>query len=201
VDAISYSRALKSKPNVENPWPRPVLHRHDEHNIRKKVSGVSQYNDGTCEALRPRRFCHADSHSLETRRSRVGIVERDDIFWFRCIFGASRKGPLCARCDDHSGTSPENGRCTSGATKALPQSASDSESVRARRFFLLICLLSLFGHVLARLALPNIFSSFCFSMTSAGERPCRPSHETKSFILTSCFTGGCWTRTVTVAKP
>jgi hypothetical protein len=26
-------------------------------------------------------------------------------------------------------------------------------------------------------------------MTSAGERPWRPSHETKSFILTSCFTG------------
>src|SRR5207253_6289837 len=49
--------------------------------------------------------------------------------------------------------------------------------------------------------LPNIFSSFCFSTTSAGERPWRPSHETKSFILTSCFTGGCWTMTVTVAKP
>jgi hypothetical protein len=28
-------------------------------------------------------------------------------------------------------------------------------------------------------ALPNIFSSFCFRMTSAGERPWRPSHETK----------------------
>jgi hypothetical protein len=38
-------------------------------------------------------------------------------------------------------------------------------------------------------------------MTSAGERPWRPSHETKSFILTSCFTGGCWTRTVTVVNP
>jgi hypothetical protein len=44
-----------------------------------------------------------------------------------------------------------------------------------------------------QVCLPNIFSSFCFSMTSAGERPWRPSHETKSFILTSCFTGGCWT--------
>ena len=61
--------------------------------------------------------------------------------------------------------------------------------------------LSLFGHVLAWFTLPNIFSSFCFSMTSAGERPWRPSHETKSFILTSCFTGSCWTRTVTVVNP
>jgi hypothetical protein len=39
------------------------------------------------------------------------------------------------------------------------------------------------------LVLLNILSSFCFSVTSAGERPCRPSHETKSFILTSCFMG------------
>jgi hypothetical protein len=38
-------------------------------------------------------------------------------------------------------------------------------------------------------------------MTSAGERPWRPSHERKSFILTSCFTGGCWTTTVTVVNP
>ena len=63
------------------------------------------------------------------------------------------------------------------------------------------CLLSPSGHVLALFTLLNIFSSFCFRMTSAGERPWRPSHETKSFILTSCFTGGCWTRTVTVANP
>src|ERR1019366_7557188 len=67
--------------------------------------------------------------------------------------------------------------------------------------FRLICLLGLFGHVLAWFTLPTIFSSFCFSMTSAGERPWRPSHETKSFILTSCFTGGCWTTTVTVVNP
>ena len=66
---------------------------------------------------------------------------------------------------------------------------------------LLICLFRLFDHVLAWFTLPNIFASFCFSMTSAGECPWRPSHETKSFILTSCFTGGCWTTTVTVVNP
>jgi hypothetical protein len=38
-------------------------------------------------------------------------------------------------------------------------------------------------------------------MTSAGDRPWRASQETKSFILTSCFTGGCWTITVTVVNP
>ena len=65
----------------------------------------------------------------------------------------------------------------------------------------LICFLGVFGHVLAWFTFPNIFSSFCFRTTSAGERPWRPSHETKSFILTSCFMGGCWTRTVTVENP
>ena len=51
------------------------------------------------------------------------------------------------------------------------------------------------------LVLLSILSSFCFSVTSAEERPWRPSHEMKSFILTSCFMGGWWTRTVMVVNP
>jgi hypothetical protein len=31
--------------------------------------------------------CHVGSGSLEASRSRVGIAERDDILWFRCIVG------------------------------------------------------------------------------------------------------------------
>ena len=49
MDAISYSRALKS-------LAEGALDGHDEHNIRKKASGVSQYNGGNCQPLfRPRR--------------------------------------------------------------------------------------------------------------------------------------------------
>ena len=32
--------------------------------------------------------CHVHSGSLEASRSRVGIVERDDILWFRRIVGS-----------------------------------------------------------------------------------------------------------------
>ena len=53
---------------------------------------------------------------------------------------------------------------------------------RALDLFLLICLFSLFDHVLAWFTLPNIFSSFCFNMTSAGERPWRPSHRKVSVL-------------------
>jgi hypothetical protein len=44
------------------------------------------------------------------------------------------KDPLRARCDDHSAASLKNGRCTSGATEALPQNGSNSKSVRPQRF-------------------------------------------------------------------
>ena len=60
--------------------------------------------------------CHVHSGSLEAGRSRVGIAERDDIFRFRCVFGASRKGPLRARCDHHAARSRENGYGSIGAT-------------------------------------------------------------------------------------
>jgi hypothetical protein len=54
--------------------------------------------------------------------------------------------------------------------------------------FLLICSPSVFGHVLA-VYLPNIFSSFCFSMRSAGERPWRPSHGDKALHFNFMFYG------------
>ncbi len=53
---------------------------------------------------------------MEASRSRVGIAERDDIFWFRCIFGDSRKGPLRSRCDHKAARSRENGQNAIGAT-------------------------------------------------------------------------------------
>ena len=82
----------------------------------KQVWGFWQYNSGKSEAaLRPRRFCHADSRSLEASRSRVGIAERDDILWLRCIFSASRKGPLRARGDHQAALFRENGWRASGA--------------------------------------------------------------------------------------
>ncbi len=31
--------------------------------------------------------CHVHSGSLEASRSRVGIAERDDILWLRCVVG------------------------------------------------------------------------------------------------------------------
>jgi len=34
--------------------------------------------------------------------------ERDNILWFRCIFGASGKGPLHAKCDHHAAFSHES---------------------------------------------------------------------------------------------
>ena len=76
----------------------------------------SQYNSRNRSALRPRRYCYADTRSLEASRSRVGIAERDDILWFRCIFGASGKGPLRARCDHHAARSWGNGHGAIGAT-------------------------------------------------------------------------------------
>lgn len=60
--------------------------------------------------------CYAHPRSLEASRSRVGIAERDDILWFRCIFGASRKGSLRARCDYLTALVGESGRGASGAT-------------------------------------------------------------------------------------
>jgi len=54
--------------------------------------------------------------ALEAGRCRVGIAERDDIVWFCGIFGASRKGPLRARCDHHAAGSRENGCGSIGAT-------------------------------------------------------------------------------------
>ena len=64
------------------------------------------------------------------------------------------------------------------------KTAQTTSQLRPRRSVLpLICFLSLFSDVLARGTLPSIFSSFCFNITSAGERPWRPSHETKSFTF------------------
>ena len=72
---------------------------------------------------------------MEASRSRVGIAERDDIFWFRCIFRASRKRPLRAGCDHHAALLRENGRCANGAIEALSQSGSHSESLTSEIAF------------------------------------------------------------------
>jgi hypothetical protein len=53
--------------------------------------------------------------ALEAGRCRGGIAERDDIVWFCGIFGASRKGPLRARCNHHTALIRESGCCASGA--------------------------------------------------------------------------------------
>src|ERR1700722_13074072 len=65
-------------------------------------------------ALRPGRFCHVHSHSLEASRSRLGIAERDDTGWFPCIVGASRKGPLRARRDHYAAFSRQSWCCSIG---------------------------------------------------------------------------------------
>ena len=58
--------------------------------------------------------CHAHSDPFEAGRSRVGIAERDDLPWFRCVVGTGRKRPLRARCDHHAAFSHESR--ASGAT-------------------------------------------------------------------------------------
>ena len=116
--------------------------------------------------------CDVHSRSLEASRSCVGTAERDDILWFRCIFGASRKGPLRARCDYHAASSHESWCCAGGASsQSLAQSDSDSESVTPRRSLAAHSFAYSFRSRPRATTLPNIFSSFCFSMTSAGERP------------------------------
>ena len=90
---------------------------HDEDdNFTKRVWGFSQYNDGNRESLfvpggLPCTFSFPGSQSFS-----CGIAERDDICWVRCIFGASRKGPLRARRDHHAARSRENGYGAIGAT-------------------------------------------------------------------------------------
>ena len=65
------------------------------------------------------------------------------------------------------------------AAAPLSVCCGTQQTTPRRTAFAAICEMSssLFGHVLAWFALPNIFSSFCFRMTSAGERPWRPSGE------------------------
>ena len=132
-----------------------------------------------------------------------GLLSAMIFFGFVASSVLQGKAPLRARCDHHAARSRENGYGAIGGNN--PSSRTKLLGLRVSEdlgdLFLLICLFNLFGHVLGWFILPNIFFSFCFNMTSAGERPWRPSHDTKSFILTSCFTGGCWTRTVTVANP
>ena len=45
-----------------------------------------------------------------------GLLSGMIFCWFRCVFGASRKGPLRARCDHHAARSRENGYGAIGAT-------------------------------------------------------------------------------------
>jgi hypothetical protein len=90
--------------------------------------------------------CHVHSRSLEASRSRVGIAERDDICWFRCVFGASRKRPVRAKGEDHAARSREADYGAIGTTtEALQQDGADSESVDLREVCLPLCLLSLLG--------------------------------------------------------
>jgi hypothetical protein len=76
----------------------------------------------------------------------MGIAERDDICWFRCVFGASRKRPVRAKCEDHAA---RNREAEYGAiettTEALQQDGSAFESVDLREVCLPLCLLSLLG--------------------------------------------------------
>ena len=53
----------------------------------RKGSRVSQYNRRIVSRSSSPEVCHVHSGSLEASRSRVGIAERDDILWFRCIVG------------------------------------------------------------------------------------------------------------------
>ena len=45
-----------------------------------------------------------------------GLLSGMIFCWFRCVFCASGKGPVRARCDHHAARSDENGRCANGAT-------------------------------------------------------------------------------------
>jgi hypothetical protein len=104
--------------------------------FKKRCVRFWQYNSGNRgAALRPRRFCHANSRSLEAGRYCVGIAERDGFVWVCCIVGASRKGPVRARCNCHSASSRQC-RCythRAATSQALPQRGSHSESVELRR--------------------------------------------------------------------
>jgi hypothetical protein len=82
----------------------------------KGVWRFSQYNNGNLSRSSSAEVCYVHSRSLEAGRSSVGIAERDDICWIRGVFGASRKGPLRARCDHHAASSRENGYGAIGAT-------------------------------------------------------------------------------------
>src|ERR1039457_2528558 len=82
----------------------------------KGVWRFSHYNNGNLSCSSSAEVCHVHSRSLEAGRSSVGIAERDDILWFRCIIGASRKGPLRSGCDHHAAPLGENGCCARGAT-------------------------------------------------------------------------------------
>jgi hypothetical protein len=110
MDAISYSRALKPQP-AERPDG------YDEHDVHEEnVWGFRSIIAVIVRRSSSPEVWHVHSRSLEASRSRVGIAERDDILWFRCIFGASRKGPLRPRCDHRTALIGESGCCASGAT-------------------------------------------------------------------------------------
>ena len=94
-----------------------AFRRLDEHDISRKMSVVFRSIIMVISAvLSSAEVCHEHSRSLEAGRSSVGIAERDDICWFRCVFGASRQRPLRARYDHHAARSRENGYGAIGAT-------------------------------------------------------------------------------------
>ena len=69
-------------------WRRSRLHLLSEEALARcprKVWVCSQHNIGNREPLFVPEVCDVHSRSLEASRSRVGIAERDDILWLRCV--------------------------------------------------------------------------------------------------------------------
>jgi len=86
-----------------------------------------------------------------------GIAERNDILWFRCVFGASREGPLRARCDHHAATKGNAGGAQAGQQPKRSHKTAPTPISETQDLFLLIACLALSVTALPGLPCP-IFS-------------------------------------------
>ena len=152
MDAISYSRALKPHSNnAQNLWQRTPSWSRRARYFTKSVWVFRSIIAVIVSRSSSPEVCDVHSRSLEASRSRVGIAEWDDTGQFCCIFAACKERTPSRQVRPSRSPQPrkrvlrKRGNNLSTPTKRLGLRVSETSEI----CFLLICLLSLFGHVLA----------------------------------------------------
>jgi len=76
-----HNSAQKSQPGSRSDYHEPTRFSRNKFAVLRRIIEVTVSRSSSPEV------CHVHSGSLEAGRSRVGIAERHDICWFRCIVG------------------------------------------------------------------------------------------------------------------